>query len=287
MSANAEQRANVEHQTGEAPSILGKAFDLLRAFSTADRVMSLTELSRATGLPKSTVHRLLARLVELDVIEHIDTGYRVGLSITQLASAAPANLMRDAALSHMARLHQWSGQTVVLGLLRGLDVVILEQVGAMAWHPLPRGVGTRMPASSAAIGKALLAWDPPEDLEAVLPHPLPKLGPASITDRNELLAELRQVRADNLATQFNETRDGVAGVASAIIIQGEAVGSIGVVYPSSQRLPAPGAHAIRSTTARLGAEIHKQLMMAGQDKRWMPGRKVSASDPDDTTDHLT
>lgn len=266
--------ANNQRPAGDAPSILAKAFDLLRAFNASTRVMTLTELARTVDLPKSTVHRLLARLVELDVVEHIDEGYRVSVSIAQLASFTPANLMRDMALPHMARLRQWSGQTVVLGVLRGLDVVVLDQVGSLPWHSDIFGAGTRMPASSAAIGKALLAWDPREELEAALPDPLPTVGPASITDRGVLLAQLRQVRADNLASQLNETREGVAGIASAIIIQGKAVGSIGIVYPSATILPAPGSHAVRTTAAQLGIEIHERLSVAGQDKRWMPGRRV-------------
>lgn len=276
-------KAKTEHSATEAPSILAKAFDLLRAFDASNRVMTLTELARTVGLPKSTVHRLLARLVELDVIEQIDEGYRVSVSLAHLASLTPANLMRDMALPYMARLHQWSGQTVVLGLLRGLDVVILDQVGSLAWYPGPHGVGSRMPASSAAIGKVLLAWDPREALERALPDPLPALGPGSLTDRETLLAQLRQVRASNLASQLNETREGVAGVASAIVIQGEAVGSLGLVYPSSTTLPAPGAQAVRSTAARLGAEIRDRLASAGQDKRWMPGRKVAGFSEFDET----
>ena len=65
-------------------SILSKAFDLLRAFNSNERVMSLTELSEASGLAKSTVHRLLARLVELGAIEHHRDSYRIGIEIFRL-----------------------------------------------------------------------------------------------------------------------------------------------------------------------------------------------------------
>lgn len=259
----------------ESPSILAKAFELLRAFDASHRVMTLTELARAADLPKSTVHRLLARLVELDVVEHIGEGYRVSVSLAQLASFAPANLMREVALPHMARLHHWSGQTVVLGVLRDFDVVTLDQVGSLAWHPSPVRVGARLPASSAAMGKALLAWDPREALETLLPNPLPAVTPASITDRDLLLAQLRQVRADNLAYQLDETREGVAGLASAVIIQGEAVGALGLIYPSSARLPAQAPHALRTMAARLASELRERLAAAGQGKRWMPGREVA------------
>ena len=254
---------------------MAKAFELLRAFDASHRVMSLTELSRASSLPKSTVHRLLARLVELDVIEHIDEGYRVGVSLAQLAARSPANLMRDVALPHMGYLHHWSGSTVALGILRDLDMVILDQVGSLNWHPDPFPVGARMPAHSAAMGKALLAWDPREALECRLPDRLRAVTPATITDPQVLLGQLRQVRAENLATQLDETRVGTAGIASAIVIQGEAVGAIGILYPSTTELPPQAPHALRTTSARIAGEITARLAALGAEKRWMPGRELS------------
>jgi DNA-binding IclR family transcriptional regulator len=270
---------------GESPSILAKAFELLRAFDATNRVMTLTELSRAADLPKSTVHRLLARLVELDVIEHIEEGYRVSLSMARLASLSPANLMRDVALPHMAGLHQWSGHTITLGVLRDFDTVILEQVGSTAWHPQPYLIGARLPAHASVLGKALLAWDPRDALETLLPDPLPALTPATITDRDVLMAQLREIRATNLAHQLDESLEGIAGIGCAIIIKGEAVGALGIVHPSSVQLPAQAPQALRSTAARLSTEITQRLTSIGQERRWMPGRElVGPPDPDDQQD---
>jgi DNA-binding IclR family transcriptional regulator len=270
---------NSHSSSEDSPSILAKAFDVLRAFDASRRVMTLTELSRAANLPKSTVHRLLARLVELDAVEHIGEGYRVSVSLAQLASFAPANLMRELALPHMARLHHWSGQTVALGVLRGLDVVVLDQVGFFAWHSQPVLVGARLPATCAAMGKALLAWDPRDVLEEILPRPLPALTPASITDPEVLLDELRQVRADNLASQLDETLPGVSGIASAIVVQGKAVGALSLIHPTSTDLRPQAAHALRDAAARLAVEIRETLAASGHEQRWMPGREVGPPDP--------
>lgn len=271
---------------GESPSILAKAFELLRAFDLSNRVMTLTELARAADLPKSTVHRLLARLVELDVVEHIEEGYRISLSMARLASLSPANLMRDVALPHMARLHQWSGHTISLGVLRDFDTVILEQVGSTAWHPDPHLAGARLPAHSSVLGKALLAWDPREALETVLPNPLPALTRATITDRDVLMAQLREVRSTNLAHQLDESLEGIAGIGSAILIKGEAVGALGIVHPSTVPLPAQAPQALLSTAARLATEITDRLTALGQERRWMPGREVvGPPDPIDDDQH--
>lgn len=271
---------------GESPSILAKAFELLRAFDLSNRVMTLTELARAADLPKSTVHRLLARLVELDVVEHIDEGYRISLSMARLASLSPANLMRDVALPHMARLHHWSGHTITLGVLRDFDTVILEQVGSTAWHPDPHLAGARIPAHSSVLGKALLAWDPRGALETLLPNPLPAVTPATITDRDALMAQLREVRSTNLAHQLDESLEGISGIGSAILIKGEAVGALGIVHPSTVRLPAQAPQALLSTASRLATEITDRLTALGQERRWMPGREVvGPPDPIDDGQH--
>lgn len=253
----------------------------------SNRVLTLTELSRAAGLPKSTVHRLLARLVELDVVEATDEGYKISLSMARLASLSPANLMRDVALPHMGRLHSWSGHTVTLGVLRGFETVILEQVGSTSWHPDAYQVSARIPAHTSVIGKALLAWDPREALETLLPDPLPALTPQTITDRGVLMDQLRQIRATNLAHQLDESLKGIAGIGSAIIIKGEAVGALGIVHHSSVQLPPQASQALLSTVSRLSTEITERLTALGQEKRWMPAREFAspepATDPHDPT----
>jgi DNA-binding IclR family transcriptional regulator len=260
---------------------------LLRAFDTTSRVMTLTELARAADLPKSTVHRLLSRLIELDVVEHIGEGYRLSLSLIRLASLSPANLMRDVALPHMGRLHNWSSHTVSLGVLRDFDTVILEQVGSVTWHFDPHPVGARIPAHSSALGKALLAWDPREALESLLPNPLQAVTSATITDRIVLMTQLREIRLTNLAHQVDESREGISGIGSAIIIKGEAVGALAIVHPSSVALPSEAAHALRGTAARLATEITDRLTALGQQKRWMPGREVVGPPPLDQNDQHT
>ena len=96
-----------ESGSTEVASILNKAFDLLYAFNENTRVMTLSELARASGLPKSTVHRLLARLVDLGALEHHRSGYKLGLGLLQLGSTTPAANMRDLATPILVALQRW------------------------------------------------------------------------------------------------------------------------------------------------------------------------------------
>ena len=250
------------------PSILSKAFDLLRAFNARNRVMTLSELARASGLPKSTVHRLLARLIELGAIEHHGGGYRIGLDLLQLGSAAPAAAMRDSAMPHLVALHRWTGCTVYLGVLRQYDVVYLGKIVRPNQPVDMSEVGGRMPANCTAIGKAMLAHEHLDDLADFLPDPMPAMTPRSITSPGKLIAQLRTIRQGDLARACGEARPGVVCIASPIVVKGFAVGAISVSYPDGAQLDPRTGTVLRDVTAELAREFRVQL--ANGRARWFP-----------------
>jgi DNA-binding IclR family transcriptional regulator len=237
------------------PSILSKAFDLLRAFNATERVMTLTDLSRASGLPKSTVHRLLARLIELGAIEHHRDGYKVGIELFRLGVTTPAASMRDVAMPYLASLHRWSGHTVHLAVLRQFDVVYLEKVAMHSSPSALSGVGGRLPANCTAIGKALLAHENLDDLESFLPNPMPRMTPLSVTGLPELLAQLREIRQGALARECEEAQLELACVALPLVVNGFAVGAVSISYRAGSVLDPKIGVALRETTARISREI--------------------------------
>jgi DNA-binding IclR family transcriptional regulator len=238
---------------------LSKAFGLLRAFTPDERVMTLSELARAAQLPKSTVHRLLARLVELDAVEHHGAGYKLSLGWIQLGAITPAASMRDVAVPHLAGLHEWSGQTVHLGVLRQFDVVYLEKLARVEAFPTLAAVGMRLPANCTAIGKALLAWEDLDDLAHFLPSPMPRLTPSSVTDVGQLIEQLRQVRAHGLAYDRCEAQPGLVCVAAPLVVDGFGVGAVSIGCHESTKLNPQIDTALRNTAARITREIRKGL----------------------------
>lgn len=255
-------------RTPEPPSILSKAFDLLRGFNTNERVMTLSELSRASGLPKSTVHRLIARLIDLDAVEHHRSGYKLGLGLLELAANTPAGSMRDLAMPYLAALHRWSGQTVHLAVLRRFDVVYLEKLAAADTPSTLSHVGARLPANCTAIGKALLAWENLEDLEAFLPSPMPMMTPHSTTDVDELLIELRKIRSDGIAHEVNETQLGLACVAVPIVVHEFAVGALSIAHRADAEPGQKVGTALRETAAQIAKEIREGLAQGRA--HWFP-----------------
>jgi len=250
------------------PSILSKAFDLLRAFNSNERVMTLTDLAHASGLPKSTVHRLLARLIELGAIEPHRAGYKIGIELFRLGVTIPAAGMRDVALPYLAALHRWTGQTVQLAVLRGFEVVYLERLALYSSLSALSGVGGRLPANCTAIGKAMLAYENLDDLESFLPSPMPRMTPSSVTDVAALLAQLREVRQGALARECDEAQPGVACVALPLVVNGFAVGAISLAYRAGAPPDKKIETALRDTAARIARDI--QANLADGRAHWFP-----------------
>lgn len=265
----ADSHATAPSAANESPSILSKAFDLLRAFDSSNRVMTLSELAQASGLPKSTVHRLLGRLVELEAIEHHGTaGYKIGLSLLRIGSVSPALSMRDIAMPYLTSLQHWTGQAVYLGVLRQFDVVYLEKLEPPHFAGSPATVGGRLPANCTAIGKALLSYEDFDDLAMFLPSPLPALTTKSITSIDTLIEQLRQVRRLGLAQERNEARDGLACLAAPIVERGYAVGALSVAHPAAVPRDPRTSSAIRDTAARIAKEL--RAWTTAERAHWFP-----------------
>ena len=241
------------------PSILSKAFDLLRAFNANDRVMTLSELARASDLPKSTVHRLLAKLMELDAIEPHLAGYKISLSMIRLGANTPAAGLRDLAMPYLAALHRWTSQTVHLGVLRKFDVVYLEKLSLPDAPVWLTSVGVRLPANCTALGKALLAGENYEDLDAFLPSPMRMLTADSISDIHRLIPQLREVRKSGLARENNESVLGVGCIAAPIVVRGFTIGAVSIAHRSDEPLNSKAETALRDAAARIARQAGESL----------------------------
>ena len=253
----------------QAPSILSKAFDLLRAFNPHERVMTLSELARASGLPKSTVHRLLARLIELNAIEPHRSGYKLGLGLLQLGSMTPAGYMRELAMPYLAHLHRWSGHTVHSGRAEAVRCRVLGEAGhdGDEIHHRDRGRQAAR-AHCTALGKALLAHENLDDLADFLPSPLSMMTARSITDVGSLIVELRKVRVEGVARERDEAQVGLSCVGAPVVMHGFAVAAVSLGFPSDASPPAGLDHALRSTAARIAKDTTAGLAQGRE--HWFP-----------------
>ncbi len=211
-------------------SLVGRIAAVMDAFDQHDPVLSLVELSRRSGLPKSTAHRLAEQLRTMGWLERDQRGYRVGMRLFELGGlAAEQTLLRDPALPHLHALAGKTGLAVQLGVLAGDEVVYLDRVIVGSFR-LPTRQGGRMPAYCTGLGKAMLAYDD-SIAQQVLSNELPTRASGTLSTETLLRDDLERVRATGIAFDRQESYDGLGCVAAPIRNSGRAIGAVSVTGP--------------------------------------------------------
>ena len=121
-------------------SVTLRATAVLGAFDREHRCLNLSQLSRRSGLPLATVHRLAADLVEGRLlVRRADGRYEIGARMWRLGLLAPATDLRELALPHLQDLVAATGHTVHLAVVDG----------ASAWTT-PCAVGSSLPCGPSS-----------------------------------------------------------------------------------------------------------------------------------------
>ncbi len=211
-------------------SVLGRTMALLTAFRPGDTELTLAELSRRTGIPKATAHRLLAELASWNVVERTPRGMRLGMALFELGQLAPIQRgLREAAAPFLADLFEATRETVHLAVPDGLDVVYVQKLAGRHGPRLPSRVGGRMPAYCTGVGKALLAFAPPPRVAEVIAQGLTRRTPRTIVAPGLLEQELARVRARGVAEEHEESTVGIACVAAPVLgVDGVGVAAISI-----------------------------------------------------------
>ena len=216
-----DQRMRSTERNEPPVSLLARAAAIVGAFDDRDPVLSLAELSRRTGLPKSSVHRIVAELVALRVLERQDAGpsgegYRLGMWLFERGELVPAHrTLSEAALPIMEDLREVTRQRIPLAVLEGVDVVYVEILGSSGADVASR-TGGRFPAHATGVGKAILAYSPAATVRARIDAGLPRPTPRTITTPGGLTRELRKIRSVGMAMDLEESHVGVSCVAAPV-----------------------------------------------------------------------
>jgi DNA-binding IclR family transcriptional regulator len=237
-----------------------RAFAVLRCL--AGGTSGVSSVAHEVGLPKSTVSRLLATLVELGAVEQSAAGeYRVGPALVDLAAGAlPGPNLTAIARPHLVELVRALDETAGLGVLDGRDVVYVAQINGD--HPVQvrDWTGERVPAHQVSSGLVLLAKMDAADLERFLQAPLPASTARTTTAPVALRRRLQSIAAVGTAWTINEYVEGISSVAAPIVAGGGRVVAAVHVHGPSYRFPARGAEArvaslVAEAAARIGARL--------------------------------
>jgi DNA-binding IclR family transcriptional regulator len=236
-------------------SVLGRAVRVLDAFTADDHELSLAELVRRTGLPKSTVHRMLGELVGLRLLERTAAGYRLGGRLFELGMRASVERgLMEIAIPYMEDLYERTHETVHLGVREGTEVVYVAKIGGHRQAQAPSRVGGRMPLYCTAIGKALLAFGPAGLDDAVVAAGLTRRTPRTVVAPGVLRRQLDTVRHDGIGYEHEESTVGISCVAAPVLDGAEQViAAVSVTGPVTRFRPESAAPAVKAAAAGIAA----------------------------------
>jgi DNA-binding IclR family transcriptional regulator len=214
-----------------------RTLEILETLAAAPNRLSLGGLARTLSIPKSSLHGILRTMVQRGWVETDQTGLLFGLGVRALL-VGTSYIESDSTVARAQPLLEWLnaevGETTHLGRLDGSDVVYLAKRESS--HPLRMysAIGRRLPAHSTALGKALLAQRGDAEVVDLLPSPLPRLTPSTITEVDVLLAELATTRAAGYAVDREESTTGIRCYATALPATGRSKDAISVSVPTAR-----------------------------------------------------
>ncbi|MGG3571927.1 IclR family transcriptional regulator [Bacillus gobiensis] len=211
---------------------LERALDILFILAKEGGTLSVSEIAQKVSIPESTAYRFLQTLERNGIIERKGKGLiGLGLRILDLAKNLNNQIeqqLRVVAKSDMEQLAEETGETVVLFVRTGLNVICIQNVPGSYLVRFVVENGKTFALNEGATGKAILAFENKKVIDQVL-HSLKK------EDALKLIKELESIRKKGYSSTSSEVDTGIFGIAAPIYDNMDRViASVTVVGPSDR-----------------------------------------------------
>jgi DNA-binding IclR family transcriptional regulator len=189
------------------------ALRILRLFSVDRPELGVTEISRALGLSKSTVHYLMATLTKEGLLEKTPKAkYKLGLAFLRLTGIIEEQMeIHRESLPILTQLRDEFQESAYVGILEQTKVAYLQKAEARYSVPALSQIGNRNPAFCTGTGKAILAYQK-EEIIAEIAADLHVYGPNSITDPEQFKRHLKMVKEQGYAICVDEIDTGITSI---------------------------------------------------------------------------
>ena len=244
-----------------------KALNTLDFLTAFGGQVGVREMAEYLGINKSSTHRLLTTLERHGYVaqDPITGKYQLGIRMFEAGAVVFTQMeLRTTARPHLLRLADVTGEVVHLAVVSGSLCVYVDKVEGPRAIPMASQVGWRKPLYCTGIGKVLLAYLPETLIEQILlEQDLKPLTPNSITDLDQLRAQLVEIRARGVAYDREEIEVGLCCVAAPVLrSNGQLVGAISLAGPAGrfeeEHLPTL-AEQVRATAAAVSRDLEMAL----------------------------
>jgi IclR family acetate operon transcriptional repressor len=211
-----EQSAVRKPRSGSVQSI-ERAFSILELMADQGGAASVSQLAASSGLPLPTIHRLVRTLVDIGyVAQEPSRQYVLAPKLVRLGESA-SGMLHVWARPELAKLVDALGESANLAMLDGDQIVYLVQEQSRHSMRMFTEVGRRVLPHCTAVGKALMASMPPDQVRQILQRTgMPRYTPNTITDPEDFATALRKIADQGYAIDEGEQEVGVRCVAVAV-----------------------------------------------------------------------
>ncbi|MCM3162393.1 IclR family transcriptional regulator [Metabacillus litoralis] len=212
-----------------------KSMDLLNLFLTYPK-LSFNEMIKVSGMPKTSVHRMLGSLEDMGFLDKDEDGkYSLGLLFLQYGQLVADRLdIRQIALPYMKSLRDEMGEAVNLTIRDQHEAMYVEKVDTTQPVRLYTAIGRKSPLYAGACSRVLLAFLPEDELEQYLQDvELRAIGSGTITDQEKLRKVLKETKRNGYTISNSELEDYTTSIAAPIFNhKREVVAGISVAGPN-------------------------------------------------------
>jgi IclR family transcriptional regulator, KDG regulon repressor len=229
-----------------------------------EQLCTIPQLSARTGLPKSTLHRLLGTLVDEGFLYRAAHGqYKVSFKLWRIgATAVDLDSIRQNARDVLANLVKQTSETAHYSVYEDGCAVYVEKMDGL--HPVRAytSLGGRSPAYAGATGKALLAWQGEEEIRRVAKS-AKRFTTSTLVGVSPIIREMSRIRKLGYAVNQGEWRDGVWGIAAPVLEPGgDALAAVGISGPED-RIRA-GVDSLAKAVMRAAAELSQREQLVAR-----------------------
>lgn len=182
--------------------------------------VTLTDITRLTQLPRTTVHRLLEQMVKRRWLLRIGNDYELGVRPFGLGAVArQGHWFHRLVRPHLDELRARTRLLVHLAFLDGGSTIWWDRIGEVPISRVPTAIGGRTPAHRTASGKALLSTEEDDFLDAHFAEQLTQATSHTCQTREALSGQIREVKRVGLAFDHGENVTEVGCVAVPILVR--------------------------------------------------------------------
>ena len=244
-----------------------RAVKILDVMKIPDKEFSIREISLATSLSASTVHRILATLVECNYVTHDDVthNYKLGSALISLGIAAIHNTkLQEASVRILKKLSSLTQEDSFLMIRSGNKGIIIQKEQGPNNLNVVENFGYQISLNWGAIRKVLLAYQSDEFIQKYIKEEF-KPTPTRITlNTDNLIDELKTIKENKLAISTGDYIHNGVGIGAPVFdYTSKLVASIGIIGTTS-RINKNNIEKMSKTVSNCAKELSNIMGYVGQ-----------------------